>query len=48
VVVANPSVTSNAPIVEWFMDDAVYDDLLANHRYDDVQGDAVIAYDGQV
>ncbi|MEZ5340396.1 MAG: lamin tail domain-containing protein [Acidimicrobiales bacterium] len=41
-------VTSNLPIIEWFMEDSVYEDLLANHRYDDVAGAAVIAYNGRV
>ncbi|WP_158603880.1 lamin tail domain-containing protein [Cryobacterium tepidiphilum] len=48
LVVRDPNVTSTIPIIEWFMDDAVYNDILANHREDDVQGDAVWAYDGQV
>jgi PKD repeat protein len=48
VVVRDPNVTSKIPIIEWFMDDAVYNDILANHREDDVQGAAVWAYDGQV
>jgi chitodextrinase len=48
VVVLNPAVSTNLPVVEWFMEDAVYNDLLANHRYDDVSGTAVIAYDGTV
>ncbi len=48
VVVTNPAVTSNLPVIEWFMPDAVYNDLLANHRCDDVTGDAVIAYNGTV
>jgi len=43
VVVRDPSVSSSLPILEWFMDDAVHDDLLANHRFDNVQGAAVIA-----
>lgn len=47
-VVTNPAVISNLPVVEWFMEDAVYNDLLANHRYDDVQGAAVLAYNGVV
>ncbi len=47
-VVVNPSVTSQLPVIEWFMDDAVYDDILANHRLDDFQGDAVWAFNGQV
>lgn len=48
VVVTNPAVDSPIPVLEWFMDDAVYQDLLAHHRYDDVTGPAVIAYDGRV
>lgn len=48
VVVKNPAVVTPLPVIEWFMQDSVYNDLLANHRYDDVQGEAVIAYDGQV
>jgi chitodextrinase len=48
VVVKNPSVTSPLPVIEWFMPDAVYKDILANHRYDDYQGEAVIAYNGAV
>jgi len=48
VVVLNTSVTSQLPIIEWFMDDAVYNNILANHRQDDFQGAAVWAYNGQV
>ncbi len=48
VVVKDPSVVTNLPVFEWFMEDAVYDDILANHRYDNFYGAAVIAYDGQV
>lgn len=48
VVVTNPAVASQLPVIEWFMDDAVYNDVLANHRYDDYQADAVIAYAGTV
>jgi hypothetical protein len=48
VVVDDPAVSSSLPLLEWFMDDAVHDDLLANHRFDDVTGDAVVAYDGVV
>ncbi|MFZ0157920.1 MAG: CotH kinase family protein, partial [Kineosporiaceae bacterium] len=48
VVVTNPTVTSTLPVIEWFMEDSVYADLLANHRCDDVTGDAVIAYNGTV
>jgi hypothetical protein len=48
VVVKNPAVVSDIPVIEWFMDPAVYDDLLANHRFDDVTGPVVITYDGTV
>lgn len=48
VVVKNPAVTSSLPVIEWFMSDAVYNDLLANHRLDDVTGPAVITYNGTV
>ncbi len=48
VVVTNPAVVSAIPVIEWFMDDAVYNDILANHRFDDYQGAAVITYNGTV
>jgi chitodextrinase len=48
IVVRNPAVATNLPVFEWFMEDAVLDDILANHRYDDVTGPAVIAYNGTV
>lgn len=48
VVVLNPAVSTNLPVLEWFMEDAVHDDLIANHRFDDFQGEAVIAYNGIV
>nr|WP_286276081.1 PKD domain-containing protein [Naasia aerilata] len=48
VVVLNPSVSTQLPVIEWFMEDSVYNDLRANHREDDVQGAAVWSYNGQV
>ncbi len=48
LVVSDPSVTTTLPIFNWFMEDAVYEDILANHRYDDFEGAAVVAWDGQV
>ncbi|MBG0737866.1 PKD domain-containing protein [Paeniglutamicibacter antarcticus] len=48
VVVVNSTVSSQLPVIEWFMEDAVYDDILANHRADDVQGAAVWSYNGEV
>jgi hypothetical protein len=47
-VVRNPAVVTNLPVIEWFMSDAVYADMLANHRYDDFQTPVPIAYNGQV
>ena len=48
VVVVDPTLENDVPVLEWFMEDAVYDDLLLNHRYDDVTGDAVMTYNGVV
>ena len=48
VVVLNTAVSSALPIIEWFMADSVYDNILAEHRYDDFQGAAVWAYNGEV
>lgn len=48
VVVNDPGVTTDLPVFKWFMSDAVYNDILANHRYDNVTGPAVIAYGDQV
>ncbi len=47
-VVVPAAGTSQLPTVQWFMDDAVYNDILANHRQDDFQGEAVWAFDGNV
>lgn len=48
VVVRNPAVSSQLPTIEWFMDDAVYQDILANHRLDKFEGDAVWSLNGEV
>ena len=48
VVVRNPAAASQLPTIEWFMEDAVYDDVMANHRLDKFQVDAVWAYNGEV
>jgi len=48
IVVLDPGVDSAVPVIEWFMEDAVYDDLLANHRFDDVTGQAVVSHNGVV
>jgi hypothetical protein len=46
--IKDPGVTSDAPILEWFISDADYNDLLANHRYDNVYVPCVIIYDDDV
>ena len=48
VVVLNSAVTTQLPVIEWFMEDAVYEDILANHRMDKFKGAAVWAYNGEV
>lgn len=47
VVVNNPAVTAQFPLFEWFMTDADYNNLLANHRCDDVTAPAAIMFNGQ-
>ncbi|MGH1492661.1 MAG: lamin tail domain-containing protein [Acidimicrobiales bacterium] len=48
VVVVDESISTNLPLLEWFMEDSVHDDILENHRFDNVTGEAVISYDGAV
>ena len=48
VVVVDPARASAVPVIDYWMPNAVYKDVLKNHRYDDVFVDAVLAYDGQV
>jgi hypothetical protein len=47
-VVDDPSVVSNAPIIQWFMDDADYNSMITDHVYDNFYLPAVIAYGDQV
>ncbi|TFC87368.1 PKD domain-containing protein [Cryobacterium sp. TMT1-21] len=47
-VVVTSGVSTQLPVIEWFMADSVYNDILANHRTDDFQGAAVWSYNGQV
>ncbi len=47
-VVRNPAVVTNLPVIEWFMSDAVYNDMLANHRFDDFLTPVPVAYNGLV
>ncbi len=46
--VIDSSITSNAPILQWFISDAAYDDMYTNHLTDDVYVTAVIAYGDEV
>ncbi len=38
--------TAQYPVLQWFMPDATYQDLLANHRCDDVTADATFYWNG--
>ncbi len=46
--VRDPSVTSNAPILEWFISDADYADMHANHVFDNVYLPCVIVMGDEV
>lgn len=46
--VKDPSQTSNLPIIQWFISDSTYDDLMQNHVSDDVYVDCVVVYGDQV
>lgn len=46
--VNDTSVTSNAPILNWYIDEADYEDMHTNHVNDDVYVPAVIVYDDKV
>ncbi len=48
VVVVDPARASAVPVIEYWMPDSVYKDVLDNHRRDDFFVDAVLAYDGEV
>lgn len=49
VVVTDPALANaKFPVLEWFMTDADYSNLLANHRCDGVDAPAVISYNGKV
>jgi len=46
-VVTDPALASaQFPVLQWFMPDATYADLLANHRCDDVTADATFFWNG--
>jgi hypothetical protein len=46
--VKDPSITSAAPIFEWFMEDSVYDDMYANYKETEVEFPCVFVYGDQV
>ncbi len=48
VVVTDPALQADLPVLEWYIEDDDYDDMLENHRFDNVEFPAVIAYDGVV
>lgn len=48
VVVTHPGRNAQLPVFEWFIPQATFDDMLANHRCDDVSVLTTIAYQGQV
>ena len=47
-VVDTPALATSLPLIEWFMEDPVYNDMLARHRYDDVSAPAIVSYGGQI
>lgn len=47
-VVQNVGVTSQVPILQWFMEDEQRDEMIANHSFDDQEFDTVIAYGNTV
>lgn len=49
-VVVQDSDTASAkfPVLQWFMPDATYNDMITNHRCDDVQAPATFAWNGKV
>lgn len=46
--VKNPAVTSNAPIINWYIDDADFTDMTTNHVNDNVTFPAVVAYGDKI
>lgn len=49
VVVGDPALASaEFPVLEWFMPDDVYADMVAHHRCDDVTALATLAWNGRV
>ena len=36
------------PVIQWFMSDATYQDMIQNHRCDDYRASATMAYNGVV
>lgn len=47
-VVQDDSVETQLPMLQWFMPDAEYTDMVENHDFDDQQFDCVIAYGNTV
>lgn len=47
-VVQDPGVTSNLPILQWFISDTDYNDMITNHLHDNMYFNCVIVYKNQV
>lgn len=46
--VKDPSVSSTMPIIEWFMDDGSYNDMVTNHQFDNMYFSCVVVYGNDV
>ena len=47
-VVSDPGVSTNLPVFQWFIEPALYAEMIADHRLDDVEVPGVLAHDGVV
>ncbi len=47
-IVSDPSVTTPIPRLDWFMDPAVFDDMIQNHLLDNKEFPTTVAYNGVV
>lgn len=47
-VVQDPSLTSQLPVLQWFMEDSEREDMIANHSFDDQDFPTVVAYGNTV
>lgn len=47
-MVQDPNITSNAPILNWYISDADYTDMVTNHLYDNLYFSSVVVYGNDV